>query len=115
MQTFALALLLLVPGEVGVFGFAVVFGAAVGALTTARPALLAEVYGRANCAAISGAMTASGVVARALAPLGIGVLYDPLGTYAPVWWALALLALVGGAAVLRPCAATCLDPASAST
>ena len=94
--------------------FAVVFGRADGAMTTARPALLAELYGRANYGAISGSMTASGVVARALAPLGIGAAYDLLGTYVPVWWALAALALLGGAAVVvagrgRP--APAVDPA----
>jgi MFS family permease len=100
LQTLALSVLLLVPGQPGVFAFAIVFGAAAGAMTTARPALLAEIYGRASYATISGAMTASGVVARALAPLGIGAAYDLLGTYVPVWWALAALGLLGAAAVL---------------
>jgi MFS family permease len=100
LQGVALALLLAVPGEAGVLGFAVVFGAAAGAMTSARPALLAELYGRANYGAISGSMTASGVVARAVAPVGIGAAYDLLGTYVPVWWVLALLALLGGAVVL---------------
>jgi MFS family permease len=100
LQALALAALLLVPGQPGVWAFAVVFGAAIGAMTTARPALLAEIYGRANYATISGAMTASGVAARALAPLGIGAAYDLLGTYLPIWWALAALSLLGAAAVL---------------
>lgn len=100
LQSAGLAILLLVPGEVGVFTFAIVFGAAIGALTTARPALLAELFGRASYATISGAMAASGVLARAVAPLGMGAVYDRLGTYDPAWWALAALSLVGGAAVL---------------
>lgn len=104
LQTLALGILLLIPGEVGIFGFAIVFGAAVGALTTARPALLAEVYGRVHYGAISGAMVASGAVARALAPIGIGALYDGLGTYVPIWWALALIAMLA-AGVLRLAAA----------
>jgi cyanate permease len=99
-QALALACLVLVPGLPGVMVFAVAFGLANGAMTTARPALLAELYGRAHYGAISGSMTASGVVARAIAPIGVGAIYDLLGTYVPVWWMLALLAALGGIAVL---------------
>ena len=114
MQAAALGVLVLSPGVLGALAFAVVFGAAVGAVTTARPALLAEVYGRTNYAAISGAMTASGVVARAAAPLGIGMLFDATGTYAPVLWGLAALSLVAFAAVLATRAADAPSAAGAT-
>jgi MFS family permease len=100
LQVVALGVLLLAPSAVGALAFAVVFGTAVGAVTTARPALLAHLYGRGSYASISGALTASGVAARALAPVGIGLLYDGLGTYTPVLWGLAALSAISAAAVL---------------
>jgi MFS family permease len=106
MEALGLAVLVLAPGWLGALVFAIIFGAAIGAVTTARPALLAEIYGRANYAAISGAMTASGVVARAAAPVGIGLLYDASGTYVPVLWGLVALSLVALAAVLATRAST---------
>src|SRR5207244_1987890 len=77
----ALALLASAPTVIGAVAFAVLYGAAQGAVTTARPALIAALYGRASYGTIAGAMSASGVLARAAAPVGIGLLYDALGTY----------------------------------
>lgn len=106
----ALVLLAAVPTVLGALAFAAIYGAASGALTTARPLLVAALYGRAAYGTISGAMSASGVAARAAAPVGIGLLYDGLGTYTPVMWGLvgvALVALVGlVAATSSPAART---------
>ena len=100
LQAVGLIVLVLVPGITGVMIFAVIFGVAVGAMTNARPALLAEIYGSGSFASISGAMTATSVASRGIAPLGVGLLYDTLGTYDPIWWGLAVLSVLAIAAVL---------------
>ncbi len=100
LQAIGLVVLILVPGITGVMIFAVIFGVAVGAMTNARPALLAEIYGAGNFASISGAMTATSVASRGIAPLGVGLLYDTLGTYDPIWLGLAVLSALAIAAVL---------------
>src|SRR5688500_8412164 len=74
MTAASMALLVVVaPTEGGALLVAVLFGAAKGAMTTARPALIASLYGRGSYGTISGAMSATGVLARAAAPLGIGL------------------------------------------
>jgi sugar phosphate permease len=96
----AVGLLGAAPTAAGALAFALLFGAADGALTTARPALLAALYGRASYGTIAGAMSASGVAARAAAPVGIGLLYDALGTYRPAVWGLAALSCLALLALL---------------
>jgi MFS family permease len=105
-------LVVIAPSEGGALLVAVLFGASKGALTTARPALIAELYGRGSYGAISGAMSATGVLARAAAPLGIGLAYDAAGGYAPVLWALTGLSLVGLVALLRGTRQNCEAPIS---
>ena len=100
LQATGLVVLVLVPGTVGVIIFAVIFGIAIGAMTNARPALLAEIYGTGNFGSISGAMAATSVVSRGIAPLGVGLLYDSLGTYDPIWWGLVFLSMLAIVAVL---------------
>jgi MFS family permease len=113
LTVLALALLgLIVSTEAGALLFAVLFGAAKGALTTARPALIADLYGRGSYGTISGAMSATGVLARAAAPLGIGLAYDAAGGYAPVLWALTGMSVVGLAALLRGLRQNCEAPIS---
>jgi len=62
--------LLLLPGLVGVWLFAALFGAANGAVTLARAALVAELYGSAHYGSISGVMTTLIAVTQTAAPLG---------------------------------------------
>jgi MFS family permease len=90
----AIGILAAAPTVVGALTFAAIYGSASGALTTARPLLVAALYGRAAYGTISGAMSATGVAARAAAPVGIGFLYDGLGTYGPVIWGLVAVSLV---------------------
>jgi MFS family permease len=89
LQAIALAVLLLVPGLAGVFGFVVLFGAGFGALTPARAALVAEYYGSTHYARISSVLGLFVTGARAIAPVGAGILYDRLGTYSLIFWVLA--------------------------
>ncbi len=96
----SIVVLLLVPSTVGVFAFVALFGAARGAGTLTRPAMLAHLYGRAQFASIAGVMQFSLSIAQALAPVGAGVAYDRLGSYEPVFWGLAGLSAVAVLAIL---------------
>jgi MFS family permease len=100
-QALAVLLLVLVPGAYGVIGGAALFGAASGAGTLARPALLAEYYGAAHYGSISGVLAFFLSGAQALAPVGAGLLYTLFGGYQPVLWIIALVFGVGFVAVVR--------------
>ena len=99
LQTLALLLLVIVPSAAGALAFAALFGAANGAITLARPALLAEYYGPAQYGSISGVLALFLAGAQALAPIGAGALYAGFGSYEPVIWILAAISLVSVAAV----------------
>ena len=101
LQTLALLLLVIVPSAAGALAFAALFGAANGAITLARPALLAEYYGPAQYGSISGVLALFLAGAQALAPIGAGALYAGFGSYVPVIWILAALSLVSVAAVAQ--------------
>ncbi len=105
-QAASVVALLVVPGTVGVVAFVVLFGAGFGAITPARVALIADVYGRANYGTIGGVLASFVLGARALAPVGAGAFYDAAGTYLPVFWALAGLSALAAVAVLRADRAT---------
>ncbi|MDE3230965.1 MAG: MFS transporter, partial [Chloroflexota bacterium] len=95
--THALGLLalLLTPGLLGVIGFIALFGAGFGAVTPARAALVADVYGAAHYGQISGVIAFATMLARALGPLGMSLLYDHAGGYPPGLVALTAAALLG--------------------
>lgn len=99
-QASALPVLLLVPNSVGVFCFVVLFGAGFGAITPAKAALIADNYGPAHYAKINSILGLFVTGARALAPVGAGIMYDLLGDYPPIFWALAALSLLATGAIL---------------
>ena len=96
-QAAGLALVALAPSLPGGLILVVaVLGAANGMATLARATTLAEVFGPAHYATISGAVALGANGARALGPVGAAVLYTRLGGYRPVFWSLAgALVLVG--------------------
>ena len=100
LQPISLAVLLLVRTTPGVFLFVVLFGAQRGLSTLARPALLADLYGRAEYASIAGVLQFFISLAQAAAPFGAGVAYDLSGSYEPVFWALAVISALAVVAVL---------------
>src|SRR5690606_38954256 len=97
----ALLVLLLVPGQVGLWTFAALFGVANGASTLARAGLIGAVFGAAHYGSISGSMTMVIAVAQTLAPLAIGLLRDRSGSYDSALLVLAALAAVAALAVSR--------------
>lgn len=96
-QALGLALVALAPSVPGGLILVIaVLGAANGMATLARATTLAEVFGPAHYASISGAVALGANGARALGPVGASVLYVLLGGYRPVFWSLAgALVLVG--------------------
>lgn len=100
LQALALLVLLLAPGALGVYGFVLLFGAGFGAITPARAALVADLFGRGHYARIAGVLAALTTLARAAGPLGAGAIYDAFHSYVPALWALLLCSLVAAAAVL---------------
>lgn len=99
-EVVAIVVLLLLPGEFGVFGYVILFGIGAGAATPVRAALIAARYGRAAYGAINGMLTLVSTPARFLAPVGAGWLSTMIG-YRPLLWglvgslALALACLLG--------------------
>jgi len=100
LQPASLLVLLLVPSTLGVFGFVALFGAARGAATLTRPALLASLYGAQQYASIAGVLQFALSLGHALAPVGAGVAYDSLRTYEPIFWLLTLVSAVAVVAIL---------------
>ncbi|HEU4438244.1 MAG TPA: MFS transporter [Methylomirabilota bacterium] len=97
-QALGLALVALAPSlPAGLLLVVAVLGAANGMATLARATTLAELFGPAHYATISGAIALGANGSRALGPVGAAVLYTVLGGYRPVFWSLAgALALMGG-------------------
>jgi MFS family permease len=98
VQALGLALVALAPSLPGGLMLVIaVLGAANGMATLARATTLAEVFGPAHYASISGAIALGANGSRALGPVGAAVLYTVLGGYRPVFWSLAgALLLTGG-------------------
>jgi MFS family permease len=103
LQAVALIVLVATRSTAGVVGFVILFGLGFGAITPARAALVADLYGRANYGSISGILALFVTGARSLAPVAAGLLYGAFGGYGPVFWLLvALAALASGAVLLIP-------------
>jgi MFS family permease len=100
VQTLALFVLLLGHGVVGVYAFVVLFGMGFGAMTPARAALVADLYGPMQYGQINGALALFVTASRALAPVGAGTVYDWAGHYDPVLWGLLVASAVATGAVL---------------
>jgi MFS family permease len=96
-----LAILLLLDSRTGVIIFVVLFGMAFGAITPARAAIVADLYGSTNYGAISGALATGITFARAASPVTAGVIVTVTGSYVPVFVLLLSTMLLALVAVLR--------------
>lgn len=113
IQPVSLVTLLVLRSDVGVWAFVVLFGAQRGLNTIARPALVADLYGRAQYATIAGVLQFTTSLAQAAAPVAAGAAYDSLHSYEPIFWTLAGLSTLAVLAVLpirrvRPDALQCV-------
>ena len=106
LSGFACLALLVSRSEAAVWTFVVLFGAGFGAITPARAALVADLFGPASYGEISGVLALPVAFARAAAPVGASLLYAAPGIgggargYDAVLVALALLSAGSAAAVL---------------
>jgi len=99
LQAAGVALLLIPAGLAMVLVAVALLGVGRGGITLMRPTLVAERYGRANFATISGIPAASQMAARAVAPVGAGLLVSGLGGYGPMLAMLTAIACVATAAM----------------
>jgi MFS family permease len=100
LMTGGLLLLQTAPSPWLILLGAVLFGMGSGASSPARAALVAEFYGITHYGAINGVMTLVQTVARAGAPVAMGLLYTWTGGYTAVFWVLIVSAATAVAAVL---------------
>ena len=100
VQAIALALLATVKHLPTLIPMIVLMGAANGMGTLARASIVAEIFGRRNYGAISGAMAFGSNGARAAGPVGASLLLLALGGYEPLFWLFAAVVLAAGIAVL---------------
>jgi MFS family permease len=100
LQGLALAILILGDSDASIVLFVIVFGAAYGAVTLARPALLAEIYGPAHYGRISSVMAMILTWAVTAAPVGASLLQGYWGSYQPVLWVLIGLTTAASVTVL---------------
>lgn len=103
MMTIGLFTLLVAPTGWLILLGAAVFGMGSGASSPARAALIGEFYGIANYGTINGVMALVLTIARAGAPVAMGLLYTWTGGYTVVFWVLILSAAgaTGGILVTR--------------
>jgi MFS family permease len=80
-----------VPGVAGLFAFVACFGISNGMATLVRASIVAELWGHTHYGAIAGALSVWSTLARAVAPLSIGLVYLAWGGYRPILVALAIL------------------------
>ncbi len=100
LQTIALAVLLQLHSLLGVYAFVILFGIGFGAMTPARAALVADLFGPTHYGKINGMLALFVTGSRGLAPVTAGVVYDVVGGYEPVFWGLAAASAIATAAVL---------------
>jgi MFS family permease len=100
LQALAVVPLLISSHPGAVWAFVALFGAGFGAVTPARAALLAELYGAEAYATLGGVMALVLAGARALAPLGASLLERAAGGYGPVLAAVLALSVASGVLTL---------------
>jgi MFS family permease len=83
-----------VPGVGGLFAFVALFGISNGMATLVRASIVADLWGRTHYGAIAGALSVWSTLARAVAPLSIGLAYQAWGGYRPILVTLAILSVL---------------------
>ena len=102
VQAVGLGLLASVARMPSLVPIIVLMGAANGMATLARASIVAEIFGRRNYGAISGAMALGANGARAVGPVGASLLLAAFGAYEIVFWLLAATVFTAGIAVVFP-------------
>ncbi len=113
LQTLSIVVLLMWHGTVGIFAFVALFGAGFGAITPARAALVADLYGPANYGSIAGVLALWVTVARALGPFVAGLIFGAFGSYTPVFWTLLIASALASLGALQIRSNIQFDPTTA--
>jgi MFS family permease len=93
-KALGLALLLALPGAVGIVLFVTVYGAANGLATLTRATAVAELYGAEHYGSISSVVASFSAFAGALAPFVVAAAIDAAGTDEPVLWGLVAISVL---------------------
>ncbi len=89
-------------GNLNLWLFVILFGMSHGALTLARPAMMAELYGAVQYGRISSVTVVTQRLATTIAPLGAGYFYVQAGNdYSLVLWIAISLSLLAAVAVTK--------------
>jgi MFS family permease len=94
LEALSVILIFLSPSGIAVGAFIILFGAAYGAQTLARPAILADLYGSTHYGRISSVLVIVLTLSSTLAPVGASWLYDQTGSYEPLI-ALSIVIFIG--------------------
>ncbi len=81
--------------------FVLIFGGAYGAMILVRPVMLAELYGTAEYGRINSMMAFLMIFVITAAPIGTGILFEWFGSYQPVLWVLAFIAVLSVIAIIK--------------
>jgi hypothetical protein len=100
LQALAVLVLLGWDQPAGVAAFVVLFGLGFGLISLARAALVADFYGRASYASISGVLALLLTAARTVAPVGASAIRTRLGSYVPVMGAVAVASALAAITML---------------
>ena len=66
-----------------------------------RPVMLAELYGTAEYGRINSMMAFLMIFVITAAPIGTGILFEWFGSYQPVLWVLAFIAVLSVIAIIK--------------
>lgn len=100
LQLLSLLILAFILSDLGIWMFVLTYGASIGALTLARPSLIAELYGVTHYGRISSIMVLFSTIGGTIAPVGAGALYDLFGSYQPVLYTIIFILTLSVIAVL---------------
>ncbi|HQY30166.1 MAG TPA: MFS transporter [Thermomicrobiales bacterium] len=100
LQAVAVAVLLEWQSGIGVLVAVLLLGMGRGVVTLMRAGLVAEFYGRRHFGTINGTLAFFLTGARALAPIAAGLAFALVDGYRTVFWALAMVSILGAAAMV---------------
>lgn len=101
VQSIALSILALTTTNLGVWIFVILFGIGFGAITPARAALVADLFGVRIFAGVSGVLAMTVAFSRALGPVAASAFEDLTGNYDVVLLTLAVMNVVAALCVAR--------------
>jgi hypothetical protein len=84
--------------------YVALYGLSAGILTIVRGTVPAELFGREGYGAVSGAMVAPGIMARAAGPYAAAWMWQNLGGYGPVQWAIMAAGIIACVAFIAAAA-----------